>query len=102
MAGLLVVFFPFVLLAFMILMERVEDPLRTVAVGDRVEQFLAAARPDEMHTSVRVGFPAAYKQSGRRRRLSRLLTRRPRAKARPVASPPPPAEAARRPSPPAA
>ena len=49
MAGLLVVFFPFVLLAFMILMERVESPLRTAAVA----------------------------QLKRRRRLPRLLNRRP-------------------------
>ena len=37
MAGLLVVLFPFVLLGFMILMERVESPLRTVAVEDRLD-----------------------------------------------------------------
>ena len=40
MAGLLVVFFPLLLLGFMILMERVESPLRTGAVEDRVEEFL--------------------------------------------------------------
>ena len=62
MAGLLVVFFPFVLLAFMILMERVESPLRTVAVEDRVEEFLEEARPEEMDTFVREGFPAALNQ----------------------------------------
>jgi hypothetical protein len=77
MTGLLVVFFPFVLLAFMIVMERVETPLRTVAVEDRVEEFLDDARPDEMDTFVREGFPAALNQYGRRRRLSRLLPRRP-------------------------
>ena len=49
MAGLLVVFFPFVLLGSMILMERVEDPLRTVAVEHRVEEFLDEARPDDGH-----------------------------------------------------
>ena len=73
MAGLLVVFFPFVLLAFMILMERVESPLRTVAVENRVEEFLEEARPEEMDTFVREGFPAALNQLGRRRRLPRLL-----------------------------
>ena len=77
MAGLLVVFFPFVLLAFMILMERVESPLRTVAVENRVEQFLDEARPEEMDTFVREGFPAALNQYGRRRKLTRLLPRRP-------------------------
>ena len=77
MIGLLVVFFPFVLLAFMILMERVENPLRSVAVEDRVEEFLDEARPEEMDTFVRKGFPAALDEYGRRRRLSRLLPRRP-------------------------
>ncbi|MFL6130608.1 MAG: hypothetical protein ACJ73E_16295 [Mycobacteriales bacterium] len=77
MAGLLVVFFPFVLLAFMILMERVESPLRAVAVERRVEEFLEDARPAEMDTFVREGFPSAVTQLGRRRKLSRLLPRRP-------------------------
>ncbi len=77
MAGLLVVFFPFVLLAFMILMERVESPLRRVAVESRVEEFLDEARPAEMDTFVREGFPAALSQLKRRRRLPRLLNRRP-------------------------
>jgi hypothetical protein len=77
MAGLLVVFFPFVLLAFMILMERVEGPLRTVAMEDRVEQFLDEARPEEMDTFVRDGLPAALNEREQRRKLSRLLPRRP-------------------------
>jgi len=77
MAGLLVLLFPFVLLAFMILMERVEGPLRTVAMESRVEEFLEEARPEEMDTFVREGFPAALTQLGRRRKLSRLLPRRP-------------------------
>jgi hypothetical protein len=82
MAGLLVVFFPFVLLAFMILMERVESPLRSVAVENRVEEFLEDAGPAEMDTFVREGFPAALTQLSRRRRLSRLLPRRPLRKGR--------------------
>ena len=82
MAGLLVVFFPFVLLAFMILMERVESPLRTVAVENRVEEFLEEARPEEMDTFVREGFPAALTQLSRRRKLARLLPRRPLRKGR--------------------
>lgn len=82
MAGLLVVFFPFILLAFMILMERVESPLRTVAVENRVEEFLDEARPEEMETFVREGFPAALDEHDQRRRLSRLLPRRPIRKGR--------------------
>jgi hypothetical protein len=76
MIGLLVVFFPFVLLAFMILMERVELPLRTVAVEDRVEEFLDEARPREMDTFVRAGLPAALDEHDRHRKLARLLPRR--------------------------
>ena len=76
MAGLLVVFFPFVLLAFMILMERVEGPLRTVSMEDRVEEFLEDARPNEMDTFVRDGLPAALDERDQRRKLSRLLARR--------------------------
>jgi hypothetical protein len=82
MAGLLVVFFPFILLGFMIMMERVENPLRTVAVEDRVEEFLDEARPEEMDTFVREGFPAAMDQYGRRRKLARLLPRRTARKGR--------------------
>ena len=69
--------FPFVLLGFMILMERVEAPLRTVAVEDRVEEFLDEARPEEMDTFVRDGLPAALNEREQRRTLSRLLPRRP-------------------------
>ena len=86
MAGLLVVFFPFILLAFMILMERVESPLRTVSVEHRVEEFLEEALPAEMDTFVREGFPAARDQFDRRRKLSRLLPRRPIRKGRHAAS----------------
>ena len=82
MAGLLVVFFPFVLLGFMVLMERVEGPLRSVAMETRVEEFLDEARPAEMDTFVREGLPAALNQYGRRRKLSRLLPRRPVRKGR--------------------
>ncbi len=77
MAGLLVVFFPFVLLGFMILMERVEGPLRTVSMEDRVEEFLEDARPNEMDTFVRDGLPAGLSVHEERRKLARLLPRRP-------------------------
>lgn len=82
MVGLLVLFFPFILLLFMILMERVEGPLRSIAVEDRVEDFLDEARPAEMDTFVREGLPAALKERERQRKLSRLLPRRPVRKGR--------------------
>ena len=77
MAGLLVVLFPLLLLGFMLLMERVESPLRSVAVEDRVEEFLDEARPGEIDTFVREGFPTALERYGRRKSLTRLLPRRP-------------------------
>jgi hypothetical protein len=73
MVGLLVLLFPFVLLGFMVVMERVESPLRQVAVETQVETFLDDARPEEIDTFVREGFPVALEQFKGRRRLSRLL-----------------------------
>jgi hypothetical protein len=73
MAGLLVLLFPFLLLAFMVVMERVEGPLRRVAVEDDVETFLDEARPEEIDTFVREGFPVALERFRGRRGLSRLL-----------------------------
>lgn len=74
MIGLLVVLFPLLLLAFMLLMERVEGPLRKVAVENQVEEFLETARPDEVDTFVREGFTSALERWRRRRqRLARML-----------------------------
>jgi hypothetical protein len=74
MIGLLVVFFPLLLLAFMLLMERVEAPLRRVAVETQVEEFLETARPDEVDTFVREGFTSALERwRHRRQRLARML-----------------------------
>lgn len=72
MIGLLVVFFPLALLAFMLFMERVEAPLRAVADEEQVEDFLDHARPAEVDTFVRFGMRRAL-EALRRRRLSRLL-----------------------------
>lgn len=73
MAGLLVIFFPLVLLAFMLFMERVEAPLRDVTVEEQVEEFLEHARPEEVDTFVRFGLRRALAAIRYRRRLSRLL-----------------------------
>ncbi|MEJ7702730.1 MAG: hypothetical protein WKF47_03235 [Geodermatophilaceae bacterium] len=71
MIGLLVVFFPLALLAFMLFMERVEAPLRVVPVEDEVQDFLDHARPAEMNTFVRFGLRRAMQSLRRRRRSSR-------------------------------
>ena len=74
MVGLLVVFFPLLLMGFMLLMERVESPLRRAAVESQVEEFLDTARPDEVDTFVREGFTSALERwRDRRQRLARML-----------------------------
>ncbi|MBA2555617.1 MAG: hypothetical protein H0V10_18390 [Geodermatophilaceae bacterium] len=73
MIGLLVVFFPLALLAFMLFMERVEAPLRTDAVEGQVEDFLDHARPAEVDTLVRFGIRRAVEALRNRRRLSRRV-----------------------------
>lgn len=74
MIGFLVIFFPLLLLGFMLLMERVESPLRRVAVETQVEEFLETARPEEVDAFVREGFtPALERWRDRRQRLARML-----------------------------
>lgn len=74
MASLVVVLFPPLLLAFMLLMERVEGPLRERDEGEQVEEFLETAKPEEVDALVREGFSSALARwRERRRRLGRLL-----------------------------
>ena len=70
---------PLLLLALMLFMERVERPLRMDSVSDDLEDFLDAARPEEVETFVSEGFAPALERYWRRRRLSRLLPGRVRA-----------------------
>jgi hypothetical protein len=69
---------PFLLLALMLGMERVERPLRVDSVSDQLETFLDTARPDEVETYVSEGFAPALERYWRRRRITRLLPGRPR------------------------
>jgi len=69
---------PVLLLFLMLLMERVERPLRVDSVGEQLESFLDSARPEEVETYVSEGFAPALERYWRRRRLSRLLPGRPR------------------------
>ncbi|MCY7364961.1 MAG: hypothetical protein LH469_06590 [Frankiaceae bacterium] len=69
---------PVLLLFLMLLMERVERPLRVDSVGEQLEGFLDSARPEEVETYVSEGFAPALERYWRRRRLSRLLPGRPR------------------------
>ncbi|MBV9593577.1 MAG: hypothetical protein JO147_07285 [Actinobacteria bacterium] len=73
MTGLLVLAFPFVLLAFMLFMNRVEQPLTRVAVEREIEQFLDDANPEELDTFVREGTESALTRFRQRLSLRRLL-----------------------------
>ena len=59
MLGLLVLMFPVVLLGFMLLMERVEQPLSKVAVEREIEHFLDDANEDELDAFVLEGTDSA-------------------------------------------
>ena len=69
---------PVLLLVLMLMMERVERPLRVDSVSDQLEAFLDSARPEEVETYVSEGFAPALERYWRRRRLTSLLPGRPR------------------------
>lgn len=75
MLSLLVLLFPLLLMAFMLLMERVEDPLRQDADEEKVTEFLKNARADDVDSLVRHGFTHAFARWRHRRRhqLTKLL-----------------------------
>jgi hypothetical protein len=73
MAGLLVLLFPPLLLAFMLIMARVEEPLNKVAVERQIEEFLDEANPDELDTFVREGAEPALTRFRGRLSLRRLI-----------------------------
>lgn len=62
MIGFLVLLFPFVLLGFVLFMERVEEPLTQVAPERELEQFLDTANADELDTFVREGTDSALRR----------------------------------------
>lgn len=64
--------FPVALLVLMLVMERVERPLRSGAVGEDLVGFLESARPEEVETFVSEGFAPALDRYWRRRRLARI------------------------------
>ena len=74
---LLTLLFPGVLLALMLAMERVEQPLRDQAVGDELTTIFESARPDEVETFVSQGMARAlHRYWGRRRLRAKLIDRR--------------------------
>jgi len=72
MIGFLMVLFPFLLLGFMLVMERVEQPLSQVAVERELEQFLDDANPEELETFVSEGTESALSRFRTRLGLGRL------------------------------
>jgi hypothetical protein len=69
----LALLFPVLLMLSMLLMERVEQPLRTDQMGIDLETFLDTARPEEVELFVQEGYATALDRYWRRRRaLSRL------------------------------
>lgn len=69
MAPLLVLLFPLLLMAFMLIMERIEKPLTRSAPERDVEDFLDHANPEELDTFVREGTDRALTRFRSRLRL---------------------------------
>ena len=59
MIGFTLLLFPFVVLGFVLLMGRVEEPLRQVSVEREIEHFLDTANQSELDTFVREGTDSA-------------------------------------------
>jgi hypothetical protein len=70
---LLTLAFPAVLLVLLMMMERVEAPLRDEAIGDQLVDFLHSARAEEVETLVSQGLAPALDRYWRRRSLRRRL-----------------------------
>ncbi len=76
MVALIVILFPPLLIAFLLVMERVEEPLRRPASQREVSDFLSTATPGEVDTLARSGIRRALGR-WRRRRSSKGRTTNP-------------------------
>jgi hypothetical protein len=65
--ALIVILFPPLLIAFLLVMERVEEPLRRPASQREVEEFLGSASPGEVSTLAHSGIRRAMARWRRRR-----------------------------------
>ncbi|MGY1748371.1 hypothetical protein [Modestobacter sp. SYSU DS0511] len=75
MVALIVILFPPLLIAFLLVMERVEEPLRRPASPREVEAFLDTATPGEVGTLAASGIRRAMSRwRARRRRRPRTMT----------------------------
>lgn len=73
MAAFLVLLFPVLLLGFMLLMGRVEEPLNRFTPERDIEHFLDDANPDELETFVHEGTESALRRFRNRLNPRRLL-----------------------------
>ena len=72
MIGFALILFPFVLLGFVLLMGRVEEPLIQAAEERDIEHFLDDASPEELDTFVTEGTQSALQRFRNRLGLGRL------------------------------
>jgi hypothetical protein len=72
MIGFALLAFPFLLLGFVLLMGRVEEPLNEIADEREIEHFLDDASPDELDTFVREGTDSALARFRSRLGIGRL------------------------------
>jgi hypothetical protein len=82
MIGFTLILFPFVVLGFVLLMERVEEPLDHLPNEREIERFLDSANTSELDTFVREGSESALRRFRGRLGIGR---RRGRRKADPAA-----------------
>ena len=79
MGGLTVaLLFPVLLMALLLVMERVERPLRNGSISDQLEGFLDVARPEDVEAFISEGLAPALERYWRRRRLARRMPGRNR------------------------
>jgi hypothetical protein len=72
MIGFALLAFPFVLLGFVMLMGRVEEPLSQIAVEREIEHFLDDANSEELDAFVTEGTESALSRFRTRLGLNRL------------------------------
>jgi hypothetical protein len=78
MIGFLVLLFPLLLMAFMLIMEHIEEPLTRVADERDVVEFLDHANREELDTFVREGTDSALTRFRSRLRILPRASRRNR------------------------
>jgi hypothetical protein len=71
MVALVVILFPPLLIAFLLVMERVEEPLRRPPSRPEVSEFLESASPEEVELLNTSGIRRALGRWRRRRQKSR-------------------------------